>query len=53
MTKVVKKAQAGKAIKDSTGYNTPSAWADMHGFKTQRENGFSQQAPQYWPAAHS
>ena len=37
MTKVVKKAQSGKAIKDSTGYNTPSAWADMHGFKTQRE----------------
>lgn len=37
MAKVTKKAQTGKAIKDSTGYNTPSAWADMHGFKTNRQ----------------
>jgi hypothetical protein len=37
MTKVTKKAQTGKSIKDSASYNTPSAWADMHGFKTDRQ----------------
>jgi hypothetical protein len=37
MAKVIKKAQTGKSVKDSASYNTPSAWADMHGFKTDRQ----------------